>query len=448
MSINFLHPELQPTIECNTIASEGHEIGNLISSNQFVFQKGFLAERFISGPVTITVRFLCSVNIKYIIIWSKVSNQKSLGFELSSLKYTNQALNETEFKRFASGFIASDANGILLHKEGLQIPMDKHSPDVQLFTKRTFLRSRNYENVIEVRIKIFKSQYVPAVKKIEVWGEPSPLCDRETKTKVHNVWSQIQRRLVSDQVPVLNDHEDNLVETHNVPLPRNDLIPEEFYDQITNEVMTLPMILPSGKIIDHQTLERFQNEEACWGRPPSDPFTGIIFTDRCKPAVATVLKAKIDAYLLANSDLEVVKSLPRRLGSVCPADFKVSKILDKKVASKRKLVSATEENTNGITRKHRIDENRSETDQAACSERLEKILRGYPSFLSAPVPERKSCVNCIECSTSEQLYTLPCAHLMCRVCVIRNEHRCRHCQKSFTFAEVQKVHVIGPLDSL
>ena len=51
-------------------------------------------------------------------------------------------------------------------------------------------------------------------------------------------------------------------------------IPSEFFDKITYEVMHIPMLLPSGHCVDRSTVEKLGNNDALYGRPPTDPFTG------------------------------------------------------------------------------------------------------------------------------------------------------------------------------
>lgn len=75
-------------------------------------------------------------------------------------------------------------------------------------------------------------------------------------------------------------------------------IPEEFLDPITQEVMMLPMLLPSGVSVDNTTLEEHQKREATWGRPPNDPFTGVPFTSSSQPLPNPQLKTRIDQFLL------------------------------------------------------------------------------------------------------------------------------------------------------
>lgn len=50
--------------------------------------------------------------------------------------------------------------------------------------------------------------------------------------------------------------------------------PERLLDEITFEVMEMPMILPSGHSVDQSTLDRLAQADAACGRPPIDPFTG------------------------------------------------------------------------------------------------------------------------------------------------------------------------------
>lgn len=75
-------------------------------------------------------------------------------------------------------------------------------------------------------------------------------------------------------------------------------IPEEFLDPITQEVMMLPMLLPSGVSVDNTTLEEHQKREATWGRPPNDPFTGVPFSSTSQPLPNPHLKTRIDHFLL------------------------------------------------------------------------------------------------------------------------------------------------------
>ena len=54
----------------------------------------------------------------------------------------------------------------------------------------------------------------------------------------------------------------------------HDSIPERFLDEITCDVMAVPMLLPSGHYVDKDTLDKLMHTDAIYGRTPSDPFTG------------------------------------------------------------------------------------------------------------------------------------------------------------------------------
>lgn len=75
-------------------------------------------------------------------------------------------------------------------------------------------------------------------------------------------------------------------------------IPEQFLDEITCELMVVPMLLPSGHFVDRSTLEKLHHTDITYGRPPSDPFTGIELTSshqhshflcRCTAAVLVIV---------------------------------------------------------------------------------------------------------------------------------------------------------------
>lgn len=65
--------------------------------------------------------------------------------------------------------------------------------------------------------------------------------------------------------------------------------------------------------MDQSTIDRHSEEEAKWGRLPSDPFTGLEFTSHRKAILNVALKARIEKFLVENS--EHFKTVPRSLGS-------------------------------------------------------------------------------------------------------------------------------------
>lgn len=90
-------------------------------------------------------------------------------------------------------------------------------------------------------------------------------------------------------------------------------VPEEFLDPLTQEVMLLPMLLPSGVSVDSSTLEEYQRREATWGRVPNDPFTGVPFVPESQALPNPHLKSRIDRFLL-QTGLEVREGAVGRQG--------------------------------------------------------------------------------------------------------------------------------------
>ncbi|XP_070761076.1 RING finger protein 37 [Enoplosus armatus] len=135
------------------------------------------------------------------------------------------------------------------------------------------------------------------LKALAVWGQPARCCPAEEVERIKRVHEASERRLprplffapsVSQTKPPLQA----------ATPPSNLSIPEEFLDPITQEVMMLPMLLPSGVSVDNTTLEEYQKREATWGRPLNDPFTGVPFTSTSQPLPNPQLKSRIDHFLL------------------------------------------------------------------------------------------------------------------------------------------------------
>ncbi|XP_030213931.1 RING finger protein 37 isoform X1 [Gadus morhua] len=135
------------------------------------------------------------------------------------------------------------------------------------------------------------------LKGLAVWGQPARCCPAAEVERLRGAQEAGERppprptlfAASSDETPP--------------PLPlaatcSSPSLPEEFLDPLTQEFMTLPLLLPSGVSVDHTTLEEFQKREATWGRPPNDPFTGVPFTATSKPLPNPHLKGRIDRFLL------------------------------------------------------------------------------------------------------------------------------------------------------
>ncbi|XP_042226749.1 RING finger protein 37-like isoform X2 [Homarus americanus] len=177
--------------------------------------------------------------------------------------------------------------------------------------------------VKKVIIRILKTSEKgpPVLRSVEIWGQPGISSSKTERKELLKKWAN--RIKMEDSLPLVPRMYNSSPEENKREIPIGEAlkikdsleIPEDFLDPLTCDVMTVPLLLPSGHSIDAYTLERFITNEALWGRPPSDPFTGVPFRVGMKPSPNVLLKARIDRFLLLNADLPEVQRTARTVGS-------------------------------------------------------------------------------------------------------------------------------------
>ena len=177
-----------------------------------------------------------------------------------------------------------------------------HAVEIADIQHEDFQRLYLLKKVTHVALNIARlsGSSVPAIGKVEIWGQPSAFCKPEILEYALGIQERIQLANanslgVKHDRTVGGSKELNLQPALNCS---SDSIPEDFLDPITCEIMTVPLLLPSGHNIDTVTLEKHITADRSWGRLPSDPFTGKVFSDSCKPVPNSALKVRIDKFLL------------------------------------------------------------------------------------------------------------------------------------------------------
>jgi len=178
------------------------------------------------------------------------------------------------------------------------------------------MSSLNFVSHLTLRITSTLGGSAVCLRKLEIWGQPSFSTPKSLICKIKELISR-QNPSKSETVKHVKLKSETEVPDRNESLyeaiKENGVdIPQDFLDKITCEIITLPMLLPSGESIDQSTLEKHIAAEATWGRPPGDPFTGIAFHGNHQAVTNVHLKTRIDKFLLANS--EALSHLPRTLG--------------------------------------------------------------------------------------------------------------------------------------
>ena len=459
--INFCSPTLNPTVKCSTVSTDGYEVTNLVSSDADEARKGFLAYRAIKPPVSITINFCCRVNVSHVILWAQVGYQKSTGFEI----YANCAsrTKPEEYQKAAFGYLQEDEVGIIFYRRIHYQECLKSTKNLNSFAWKAIPGSTCFflNNTGSLQIKIIKTKSsVPALARVEVWGRPSTSCDEIVQHNIFQLWAHT----LPKKETVCCDPESPLQTDHDSDVEFE--IPEEFLDSITFTVMAVPFILPCGKVVDRSTLDKHGQHEATWGRLPSDPFTGKLFTENSQPIPATALKACIDKFLIEHSDKHELASLPRTTGwkkkssindtrfSTEPSAYiKPSTSVGHTVEDKEMTCMAVVEDTCQSSSKRprygaeaRVilcGESHEEELDRSLSSAVECTLVGLPKFTR--FSSHLLLQQCAMCCSDNILFTLPCKHFLCRVCLVlkkeSNDLSCNVCKACFKSCDPVRYHV-------
>lgn len=389
---NFLDHRLEPEVNCNAPVSDDFKPENLVSSKP----GQFMAYNVVKPPIELRFKFLCKIDVLYIKIWSQIGSLKSTAFEISTKDVGRIAVGSCDEVEY---------DGVCFYKSTVPESV------ARLSTSQFFKNLRSTEEII-LTVKR-TNRCPPVLKRIEIWGSIARSCTIETLQKVEKLFSPPSTKTIIDNtketIEKINENKDNAFQ-----------IPEEFLDVITWNIITLPFTLPSGKVIDEQTIEKHNHMEAEWGRPPSDPFTGQAYTNDRKPIFNAGLKARIDRFLIEHSEMTEIKETPRTVGT--------------NIAPKNMIV----ERKNPLAL---IDFRPEMSFEAQVQEALSVIRRSNSSRLTTnPV--------CQTCQKKDNLYQITkCRHFICRTCLLgtKDSHiKCNRCPCSSSFgrSDVQKFHSI------
>ncbi|XP_011499176.1 PREDICTED: RING finger protein 37 [Ceratosolen solmsi marchali] len=471
MLVNFCDTCLRTDVICSTVCTEGYEASNLVNNSD----KGFLAYSCIKPPVTIDFIFISNIQISHVIVWPQVGAQKSCGFQLSVK--SSDTSNEP-FTVISTAFLQKGETGISFHQREISCNVDMSAPIN--FVKHS-IKSMNITNYASIlRLNILKTENsVPALGKVEIWGRVSPKCGKDIAMNVMALWMNRFNDLTVSKTATTSIENNQRQKKEREQVSSSLNVPEEFLDPITFEIMTQPIILPSGKIIDQKTLEKYGYNEATWGRPVSDPFTGIHFNNVHKPIAALPLKARIDKFLLENSNDAEIKKLPRVLGANISQLNNVKNVNVISCVPKSRTDNVCTVNNNGKQLKRTFP--KEETSSYYNSKKsfhghslpvvsiknsnpsnnlTEKPLVNMTAFKNKILTKEEiSKKNAIiehklntniqvasmptcKCCTEKIFYKLPCEHIICRKALLSlKKNQCTNCKLEFKTCDPQRFHL-------
>lgn len=415
----------------------------------------------VKPPVELEFRLCCTIELCSIKIWAKIDSLKSTGFEI----HANGDDGESEFRKVGSHFNLQE-NGIIFINDSI-IAADNNSPG-DFAVKPFYSSTKNQLRKIRVIKLIIKqtAKCVPVLKRIEIWGRVSRFATKEQKASVNKAIMKANKSVESISSAEHDDSDSSdangVCAESSRSVDSSLAIPEEFLDAITYEIMALPMVLPSGKIIDSSTLVKHNQIEEKWGRLPSDPFTGQPYTESRKPVIDVHLKSQIDSFLLKNCDMPEISTTARTVGPISKRRKLVSasecENRRAKVVKTESTSNSTNHSTQPVTTAATVSGLQSSSSLPPTSaslvtsqqktqsldEEIRRVLKvGKYTVVSDNSAQRDASSHCFQCceSVSNMLYIITtCSHLICRKCLIdKNLNTCK-CGTAFNNINVRKHH--------
>lgn len=295
-STRHFHPFAVPSafeITCPSPSNDAYPLSNLLSPSNSESLSGFLADTFVRPPVSVKLKYSLpgpGFRLRQVSLSSRVSwSQESELFEVW-LKG-----GRAELTRGARGAPDPDRKSCLFYSSDSPPPYRGCSGQHELPRRLT-------RCVTEIEIKILrtKGSCAPGLSNLKILGAPVSLIDR--KEVERRVAAAAQRSTRLETSPgaaaaiALASHSQEGIENESraagAGTPSSTSTPAHepaaatssvIVDALTFERARIPMVLPSGQIVDKSTLDQYNRREEAWGRAPNDPFTGKVFTRDRRP---------------------------------------------------------------------------------------------------------------------------------------------------------------------
>ena len=266
-----------------------HSRGTLI----FFISNGFLADALQRPPVDIYIRFPFNIDIKSISLGPSIGrhrstliefcvNHQKITDEYSWLIHPAQKSNLLPIRQLHFTRIAQILNEDE-HVRRIEISDQNNEQSNDNTAKYRFGSITHLINCSTIKLTIKRAYRLTscALKYLQIWGVLSNSIPSEFKTKLEQIL------FPPPATPSLTPSTSESTEE----------IPSDFLDALTCDLMLVPMLLPSGHLIDRSTLDKCIAEDLRWSRLPRDPFTLESFTEVTQPVVAQELKIRIDQFL-------------------------------------------------------------------------------------------------------------------------------------------------------
>lgn len=444
--INIIDSNFETVLKCSCTEDDHYPLLNLTTKDQEKRSLGFMAYRVVKPPIDLEFNLMCCIELVSIKIWPRINSLKSTGFEI----FVKENDVQSDYRKVGSHFN--------LKENGIQF-MSKNFTEYNVSQEMGFASSPFYHSVQNQLRKVKKvkivikqtEKCVPVIKRLEILGTISKFASEKQRLSIQGTFQEIAKEkessTVRNEVQQLfeNSYPDRKAE---IDVAAN--VPEIFLDAITYEIMSLPIVLPSGKTIDNSTLIKHNQQEEKWGRSASDPFTGQIYTDTRKPVLNDSLKVQIDAFLLKNSSNKEFGIVPRTVGTI--RKRKLTELKDESL-QKRTGIEYPD-----IHFKRRSNESSCNATSVSTScgaiadvgsktmdDLIRNVLNGR-KYTTIPKKDNDSYPKCFQCvqqyriSCSHFYKISLCSHFICRYCLVELNLKICKCGQSFGNNDVIKYH--------
>lgn len=318
------------SVGCEVVTADGYSPINLVADDPKLRGRGLRVEHFIRPPITISIELCIPVSVTCILLCPDLPPGAELKVELSGGGQSNGRQSDgrqsgggqsgVTMHKLCAGPMVGTSGSLLvartkLHHQAQQMAsvvtlanLVVHSSVCKDLTKLKHVESplrqvnvlRQLKN-LQLRVTRWTGAKPVSIKWLEIWGRVSAACSRKEMTlfesKLKPSPSPCEQPLsmygpshwpLGTQTLTANNHpgllsslpsssgvEKEVTASAQTQDVTSQEIPHRLLDELTFELMVLPVLLPSGHCVDQSTVDRLAHNDALYGRPPTDPFTGL-----------------------------------------------------------------------------------------------------------------------------------------------------------------------------
>lgn len=342
--------------------------------------------------------------------------------QINKIDFKNKWNDQIIFKKIADVSLDDNHIGFQLCTQGY----NSHASD----SMKTQALPPWYKGIkfktMKIVIKDSKNRRAPVVRSLEIWGCLSDENEPDVTKQIRDLM-KTENKVSFYNAASSEDDDTSPIATSSA----TSVIPDEFLDSITNELLVMPFTLPSGNIVDESTIEKHNRNEEVYGRLPSDPFTGVCYTIDRKPMFDAALKVRLDEFKTRQCDIDEVKKSGRTVG-------------------KRSITcepsTSKADNSQQLCKKVKIHGNNVDSliNEMYRNNQVSNFTQPRNTSNTNSSQQTRKCSKCHsnsnQCNNNFYRINL-CSHEYCRNCIQEIERNCLNCKVPFQSSDIEKINL-------